>query len=180
MAECPAIVIRPAVEADLPALEWEGEYRHFRNLYRRAYSDSLRGQRLLFVAELEQDIIGQVFVQLQTGHRSPASDGSMGYLYALRVRPAHRGHGIGTRLIEEAERSLVGRGYRRVLIAVSVENDGARRLYDRLGYRVVGEDPGDWTYIDDEGNLHEVHEPAFLMEKQLPSPLPGNPGLSPS
>lgn len=170
MAERPDIVIRTAAETDLPAMEWEGDYRRFRNMYRRAFSESLLGQRLLLVAEQDREIIGQIFVQLRSDPRLPANDPSMGYLYALRVRPQHRGRGVGTQLIGEAERQLVERGFRKVLIAVSMENDKARRLYQRLGYRVVGEDPGEWTYVDDEGNLREVHEPAFLMEKHLSPP----------
>jgi ribosomal protein S18 acetylase RimI-like enzyme len=157
-------------------MEWDGEYRRYRNLYRRAYSDSRRGKRLLFVAQSERDIIGQIFVQLQTELHSPSSTGPVGYLYALRVRPPHRGQGIGTRLIQEAESRLVERGYQRALIAVAIENHAARRLYERLGYHVVGEDPGEWTYLDDEGNLREVHEPAFLLEKQLASARAQPPG----
>lgn len=180
MAERPGVVIRTAAEKDLPAMEWEGAYRRFRNMYRRAFTESLLGHRLLLVAEEDQEIIGQVFVQLRSDPRLPANDPKLGYLYALRVRPQHRGHGVGTQLIEEAERQLVRRGFRRVLIAVSMENDKARRLYQRLGYRVVGEDPGEWTYVDDEGNLREVHEPAFLMEKHLPPPAPRRRGFLPS
>ena len=27
------LVIRQAIESDLPAMEWDGEFTHFRNLY---------------------------------------------------------------------------------------------------------------------------------------------------
>jgi len=42
--------IRPLAEADLPALEWDGEFTHFRRVYARAYERSRRGHALLWVA----------------------------------------------------------------------------------------------------------------------------------
>ncbi len=51
MAEAPPLVIREARAEDLPALEWEGEYRRYRLVYQRAYAEALRGRRILLVAE---------------------------------------------------------------------------------------------------------------------------------
>jgi hypothetical protein len=36
-----------------------------------------------------------------------------------------------------------------------------------LGYHTIAEDPGRWTYLDPQGQLQEVEEPAWLMEKML-------------
>ncbi len=165
MAEAPSIVLRAARADDLEALEWEGEYRRYRVVYQRAYAESLRGRRVLLVAELQGLIIGQIFVQVDS--TLAAGRGEAAYLYALRVRPEYRGRGIGTDLVREAEALLRQRGYARALISVAKDNDAARRLYERLGFEVFGEDAGNWTYIDDQGQVQEVHEPAFLLEKLL-------------
>lgn len=165
MAEAPPIVIRSVRAADLEGLEWEGEYRRYRLVYQRAYSESLRGRRVLLVAEMQGQVVGQIFVQVDSA--VSGGSGRAAYLYALRVRPEFRNRGIGTQLVREAESILRQRGFARALISVAKDNDAARRLYERLGYEVFGEDAGNWSFIDEYGQLQEVHEPAFLLEKLL-------------
>jgi GNAT superfamily N-acetyltransferase len=57
------------------------------------------------------------------------------------VLPERRNEGIGTELTGAAERLVAERGHDRCSISVSVENTGARRLYERLGYRPVDGPP---------------------------------------
>ena len=52
-----------------------------------------------------------------------------------------RGRGIGTELSEAAERMARTRGHRRISISASIANEGALRLYRRLGYRDAGLPP---------------------------------------
>jgi ribosomal protein S18 acetylase RimI-like enzyme len=52
-----------------------------------------------------------------------------------------RGHGIGSELSRAAERLACERGYTRISISASVSNEGALRLYRRLGYRDAGLGP---------------------------------------
>ncbi len=59
------IHIRPLEKADLPALEWDGEYAHFRKLYQQHYENSLGGNTLIWVAEnANKEVVGQVFILL--------------------------------------------------------------------------------------------------------------------
>jgi [ribosomal protein S18]-alanine N-acetyltransferase len=62
----------------------------------------------------------------------------IGYIQSVAVRPEWRGRGLGTALIEAAERRIL-REAPNVFICVSSFNASARRLYERLGYTVVGE-----------------------------------------
>jgi GNAT superfamily N-acetyltransferase len=62
-------------------------------------------------------------------------------LQDVYVRPERRGQGIGTELTRAAERLVAERGHRRCSISVSDRNDGARRLYERLGYERVDRPP---------------------------------------
>ncbi len=166
MVERVQVVIRPVTEADLQALEWEGRYRHFRRLYRMAYLEAQRGRRLLMVAEAQGRVVGQIFIQF-SGGRHNLRGVKTGYLHAVRVRPEWRGQGIGTQLIQAAEEELRARGFQRAVLAVSQANEGARRLYERLGYRLFAEDPGRWSYVDDQGRKRHVDEPAFVLDKRL-------------
>ena len=64
----------------------------------------------------------------------------IGYIQTVCVAAAFRGSGVGSELVGWAERRIFGVAPN-VFLFVSSFNDGARRLYERLGYRVVGEVP---------------------------------------
>lgn len=167
MVERSKVLVREARESDLKALEWEGRYQHFRRLYRRAMAEAKRGRRILLVAEVEGRIVGQIFIQLASGRAELADGERSGYLYAFRVRPAFRGQGIGSQLLQAAEDELRVRAFERAVIAVAQDNPAALRLYESRGYVRFAEDPGEWSYIDHRGQLQRVTEPAFILEKRL-------------
>jgi ribosomal protein S18 acetylase RimI-like enzyme len=61
-----------------------------------------------------------------------------GYIQTVAVATEERGRGLGARLVAHAEERIF-RDSPNVFLCVSTFNDGARRLYERLGYREVGE-----------------------------------------
>ncbi len=162
------VFIRQANKDDLVALEWEGEYTHFRRLYADAYILVEQGKALIWIAQLDgKGLIGQCFVSLQ-GNRPELADGqSRAYIYGFRVRPEFRNQGVGTRIMATLEEDLWKRGFRQVTLNVGKENHSARRFYSRLGFLVIGTDPGRWSYIDDKGKRRNMHEPAWRMIKNL-------------
>jgi ribosomal protein S18 acetylase RimI-like enzyme len=162
-------VIRPVEERDLPALEWDGAFLHFRQLFRQAFEDMRLGTRCLLMMERMPggEMIGQVFIQWNSSDPRFADGRGRGYLYALRVKPEYRERGLGTRIMCAAEDVLRRRGMDTASIGVEKDNPRARVLYERRGYRVIGDDPGRWFFIDHEGKRREVVEPAWLMEKKL-------------
>lgn len=62
----------------------------------------------------------------------------IGYIQTIAIQPDRRGQGLGTRLIDFAERRILAEAPN-VFMCVSSFNRDARRLYERLGYHVVGE-----------------------------------------
>jgi ribosomal protein S18 acetylase RimI-like enzyme len=160
--------VRLARRDDLPALEWEGEFIHFRNLYTDTFRRMELGHSLMWVADMPTiGLIGQLFVSLLST-RSELSDGkNRAYIYGFRVRPLYRNQGVGSLLISTAEDDLKLRGYSHVTLNVARDNPGALRLYKRYGYRIMGFEPGIWSYIDHLGRRCEVNEPAWRMEKSL-------------
>jgi ribosomal protein S18 acetylase RimI-like enzyme len=62
----------------------------------------------------------------------------VGYIQTVCAAPECRGTGVGTELVRFAEERLF-REFQNVFICVSDFNHGARRLYERLGFRLVGE-----------------------------------------
>ncbi|MEJ7746389.1 MAG: GNAT family N-acetyltransferase [Luteimonas sp.] len=59
----------------------------------------------------------------------------------LQVLPSHTGRGVGTWAVEQAKAQAIGRGMAELRLRVYAENP-ARRLYTRLGFRVVANDNG--------------------------------------
>jgi predicted GNAT family acetyltransferase len=62
----------------------------------------------------------------------------VGYIQTVCVAPAERGRGLGSLLVAHAEERIF-RESPNVFLCVSSFNPDARRLYQRLGYAVVGE-----------------------------------------
>jgi ribosomal protein S18 acetylase RimI-like enzyme len=162
------VVIRPARKSDLPALEWDGEFRHFRSVYANAYERMVNGTCMIWIAELPMTgLIGQVFLQL-VSDRPELSDGwQRAYLYSFRIKPQYRNNGLGTSMVEVVESFLRVRQFSRVTLNVAKDNLSAIRLYKRLNYQIVAEEPGIWSYPDDEGKWHTIVEPSWRMEKLL-------------
>jgi ribosomal protein S18 acetylase RimI-like enzyme len=78
------------------------------------------------------------------------------YIEALAVTEAHRGQGIGSRLLAEAERYARSTGRSRLALHVLSSNTAARRLYTRVGFKP-------W-----EGHTSPYRWGALLLERILP------------
>jgi ribosomal protein S18 acetylase RimI-like enzyme len=162
------IQIRHMRRSDLPALEWNGEYKHFRRVYADAFQRFEKGSSILWVADMPgTGIIGQVFIQLNCD-RPELSDGHCrAYLYSFRIKPNYRGLGLGTRILEIVEDDLRKRGFEYITLNVAKDNPEAQKLYLRHGYRIIAHEPGIWWYPDHRGDWHQVNEPAWRMEKRI-------------
>jgi ribosomal protein S18 acetylase RimI-like enzyme len=164
------IVIRQAVEADLLDMEWEGAYTRYRKNYAEVYQRTTRGKAIMWVLDLPGfGLVGQVFVQLKMQDRNCANGKTRAYIHSFRVRPAMRGHGLGTWLMNHAEMDLNRRGFREVTLNVAEVNEEALRLYAKLGYEKIKRIPGRWSYYDDKGVLRHISEPGFRLMKRLSS-----------
>jgi ribosomal protein S18 acetylase RimI-like enzyme len=60
------------------------------------------------------------------------------YVEFIGVDPAGQGRGAGTALLEEGETITRERGLARYVLYVAADNAGAKRLYERVGFREVG------------------------------------------
>jgi ribosomal protein S18 acetylase RimI-like enzyme len=162
------VSIHQATREDLPSLEWNGEYTHFRRLYADTYSLVLQARAIMWIAELNgTGLIGQCFVSLNGNRPELANGTTRAYIYGFRVQPQYRNQGIGTQIMQAIEEDLKQRGFCQITLNVGQDNNDARRFYERLQYLVVDSDPGRWSYIDDKGKRRDMHEPAWRMIKDL-------------
>lgn len=162
------IVIRPLTKNDLPALEWDGQYTHFRNLFLDLYKKIEKDMAKAWVAvSRENRMIGQVFLQMTSERLELANGWDRAYLYSLRVRPEYQNLGIGSKLIRVVEGTLLQMGFTQLTLNVARDNQAAIRLYQRFGFKIVADEPGVWSYPDHHGVWRTVSEPSWRMEKQL-------------
>jgi ribosomal-protein-alanine N-acetyltransferase len=62
----------------------------------------------------------------------------VGYIQTVCIHPDRRGQGLGSKLVDFAEQRILAESPN-VFMCVSSFNRDARRLYERLGYQVIGE-----------------------------------------
>lgn len=68
------------------------------------------------------------------GTVSLMEDGRMAFIFRLAVDLQHRNKGIGTALMEEAEKELFKRGHEEINILVEEDNTELQEYYERQGY----------------------------------------------
>ncbi len=90
------------------------------------------------------------------------------YVNVLAVDPRHRGRGMGSRLLALADRIAADLRLRGLSIIVSDANAGARRLYERCGYRETASRPMVKEAWENPGRNW------VLLVKQLPAPARQN------
>lgn len=85
-------------------------------------------------------------------------------LWMLIVREELRGRGIGTQLFNALESKALSK-VNRVFLHVETHNDGAKRLYERLGYVVERTDTESWYELDVEGERYLYEAEVFVMSR---------------
>lgn len=85
-----------------------------------------------------------VFHDPQSGRDEPCAtiqglqaDHHLGSIQNVGVTMSHRGHGIGSALLTQSLIGFRNVGCQRVQLEVTVQNKGAVRLYERLGFKRV-------------------------------------------
>lgn len=88
---------------------------------------------VVFVSEDENQVfLGYVWV----GEGSNMMTGTThGYLYDVYVDKKQRLKGIGTMLVQEAERYCKRKGYRKLILMVAANNQPAIKLYAKQGFK---------------------------------------------
>ena len=116
-------------ESDMVS-DWRGRFRHY---LERRIAD---GEAGFFVALDGDEIVGTAGALIADGYPFAVHGIKRGYIFGVRVDPAHRSRGIATRLTQEATAFLRGIGCTRVRLHAS---PFGRPVYERLGFRPTNE-----------------------------------------
>lgn len=90
--------------------------------------------KAVLVAEDDGDVIGYAYAVVE-GYDYMALRGPAGVLHDLIIDPEHRGRGVGLLLLDAALQFFRSRGVPRVLLSTAERNEGAQRLFTRMGFR---------------------------------------------
>jgi len=136
--------------------------------------ESVFSYRNCTVATIDDDVIGMIvaFPIFVDEIAEPPSDSILApyarleednsyYVCGVTLFPEYRGLGIGSRLMALAEEHAREKGFTKLSLIVFEENEGAKRLYERLGYQVTAREA-----IVPHELIHYTGD-ALLMVKQL-------------
>jgi DNA-binding MarR family transcriptional regulator len=139
------IILRPHAIGDIgwiihrQAILYAGEYGWdigYEGLIAGICGDFVRnfipGKEFCWVAERDGSILGSVFLVRQ--------DEAVGKLRLLYVEPCARGSGLGKRLVAACIESAREAGYGRLVLWTNDVLAAARGIYQRAGFRLVGEE----------------------------------------
>lgn len=164
-----AITVRPARLEDLPLLDALGARPA--GTHRRRLSLQRAEVLVYLVAQLDRRVAGHLMLTWagMSNHVVASRISNCPAIIDLLVAPDLRCRGIGSRLIQEAERRASERGYPRIGLAVGTENTRARALYERHGFEDVGLGTFTihWTEIDANGDEARVSETCVFLMKQF-------------
>lgn len=154
------LLIRPLCRCDLDRLFDP----RFRQLGEEWLARQASGDVYVAVAELDGTQVARVGLDFVSHIQHGAA-----HLWAAHVEPGFQSRGIGTTLVLHLERVASTRCFQLIRLEVGKDNARARRLYERLGYGVCGEETSRWSYCEG-GQTFEVVEECWTMEKHIASP----------
>lgn len=146
--------IRDATEEDLAkivAIERTGFADPWPEEFFRGY---LGEEDMVFLVAEDLEVVGFLVAVFEGGGQGFA------HIHDLAVDPRHRRKYVGTALLEALIRRARERGASAVRLEVRMGNEGARRFYERRGFRLMKTLP---CYYEDG-------EDAYWMELVLPPP----------
>jgi ribosomal protein S18 acetylase RimI-like enzyme len=148
----PAVDIRPATPADVPAIGRLGallvrthhdfDPKRFiaaTSRTEQGYGSFLGTQLdepnvIVLVAERDGEVLGYTYAGVE-GNDYMALRGPAGVVYDIVVDPAYRRQGIGRMLLDAALDALKARGAPRVVLSTAEQNAPAQHLFGSAGFR---------------------------------------------
>ena len=142
-----SLTIDDLTTEDLPHIAWSGSPSHLRSVARQ-------------LARISTGEVDYLAVRAPGGQ--PVAKGVQ-----LATREELQGLGIGTLLVRELERRIERRGCRAAMLSVDQANRRPQALYERLGYRVVGERVSGWEVTKPDGSAGWYEAKLTDLRKEL-------------
>ena len=152
--------IRTATIYDLDSLSWsmvdlKSDY------YKAKWQQKLDGKLDIYVAVINDFPIAYIWLDW-----TKLADKNIGEISSFEVLHVFRGQGIGTTMIREMENILREKGLKISQNGFDKSNIRAGKLYEKLGYKIVGES----SYLKPQmvdGKLQNITQETWVMHKEL-------------
>ncbi|MDO8513525.1 MAG: GNAT family N-acetyltransferase [bacterium] len=130
-------IIRACRETDIKLLEkyFSGDEEN----HRARLDRQKKGLSIYLIALIDSRPVGHLDIRWQGCKNEKVKNfvGECPELSAIAVRPNFRSKGIGTNLVKSAEKIVANERFEQVGIGVGIENERAKKLYERLGTRYL-------------------------------------------
>lgn len=150
--------VRPLLPEEVHLLGWSGGPTHLENIARQLERPA--GETAYLVVRADA-------IPVCKGAIDFTRDPSLGTIWQVATHPALEGLGLATLLIGALEDRAARYGLDTVGLAVELDNHRARRLYEHLGYRPIGEREDSWISDRPDGSTLLYQTTVTLMTKQL-------------
>ena len=164
--------IRPLAAEELGLLEqyiafdWANSKKHRERLDRQR-----EGRAVYLVAWHDNLPVGHALIRWDgpTDHPIASKVGRCPDIEDLFISPDFRSRGIGSQLLDAAERLARQKGYSQLGIGVDIDNPRARSLYERKGFKDtgLGEYRIRWPWNDRDGKEQWAEENCNYLIKPL-------------
>jgi GNAT superfamily N-acetyltransferase len=160
--------IRPAEQHELDAVIAAEQSPATREHHRQRWAKHQRGEAVYLFAREDGEVVGHTMLLRHSRYAEVQAGPDPAEINALHVY--QQGRGIGTAIIAAAEELATSWNSSAIGLAVGLDNPGARRLYERLGYQqwdgpqVLDE----WMEKDADGRILVSHrDPCSYLLKRL-------------
>lgn len=153
------LTIRDIHESDLPKLAWSGSPLHVEQMAEHVRAaDGSVDYIAAFLAT------GEAVGKGEIDYRKRPDAAEIG---SLAVHGLVQSQGIGSLLIDAAEQRARARGLASAVVGVEDDNPRAQRLYERLGYAVIGTEPDEWEEMATGGTITTHRAMCTILSKPL-------------
>jgi ribosomal protein S18 acetylase RimI-like enzyme len=170
--------IRPAEQHEIDRIIAAEESPAAREHHRERWAQQIRGDAVYLFARRYGEVVGHAMLLRRSKYAEVQAGPDPAEINALHAY--EQGRGIGTAIIAAAEDLAAAWGCSMIGLAVGLDNTGARRLYERLGYQEWdGRQVTDrWTEKDADGRILVTHQDpcGYLVKRLKPAERSRRPG----
>jgi len=153
--------IRSATLADLDKITWssndlKGEY------YIKKWAQKEQGKLDMYVAIIDDFPIGYIWLDW-----TKLAQKNSGEISSFAILEPFRSKGIGRSMMAEMENILLQKGLKVSQTGFNKENLRAGKLYQKLGYKIIGDTQSSGVYTLSSGEKVNYFEDCWVMTKAL-------------
>jgi ribosomal protein S18 acetylase RimI-like enzyme/energy-coupling factor transporter ATP-binding protein EcfA2 len=129
--------VRRLTIPELPILTELFSYKNVDDMVQKTAGFMQKGYCDIFVLFQEKELLGEIHVGYCSTDEEEAEPGRRAYLFAYRIKKGYHNRGLGTFLLRRTLRELEAQGYTEFTIGVEDDNESAKHIYNKLGFREV-------------------------------------------